>query len=152
MPSPRPKSPEERYLEKKLAELAALEPVLAEKELELHTLRGGMMQFEKRYQETVAAKYAQLDDLRAKIAEILVAKRLSDETAKQHAEEQRAKAEKSARVAEKFRPKRKPPASNKGGAAALAKPQAAKPAEGFNPAETLKRLYRDVAKACHPDL
>src|SRR6476619_3448252 len=99
MPPPRRKSPEELYLEKKLAELSVIESRLAERELELHTLRGGILLFEKKYQAAVGEKYAQLDELRARIAEILVSQRMSDEVARKHAEEQRANAEKSARVA-----------------------------------------------------
>ena len=45
MPVPRRLSPEERYLQKKRAELATLEAQLAERELEVHTLRGGLISF-----------------------------------------------------------------------------------------------------------
>ena len=54
---PRP-TPEERYLEKKRAELAVIEGQLAERELELHTVRGGLLNFEKQYQQLVSEKYA----------------------------------------------------------------------------------------------
>src|SRR5438874_12318254 len=63
-------SPEERYLEKKRAELAELEAQLAERELELHTMRGGLIAFEAQYEAVVSAKYALLDELRVRIAEL----------------------------------------------------------------------------------
>src|SRR5437773_10920957 len=71
-PDHRP-TPEERYLQKKLAELADLESILAERELELHTLRGGLLAFEKQYQAAVGAKYAELDELKARLAELIPA-------------------------------------------------------------------------------
>src|SRR5438874_10954361 len=63
-------SPEERYLEKKRAELAELEAQLAERELELHTMRGGLIAFEAQYEAVVSAKYALLDEIRVRIAEL----------------------------------------------------------------------------------
>src|SRR3954470_14955322 len=70
MPAFRRPSPEERYLQKKREELAGLEAQLAERELELHTLRGGLISFEAQYDKVVSAKYAQLDELRLRIAEL----------------------------------------------------------------------------------
>src|SRR6266545_3728377 len=62
--------PEEKYLQKKLAELAEIESLLAQRELELHTLRGELLSFEKHYESAVGAKFAELDELRARIAEL----------------------------------------------------------------------------------
>src|SRR4026208_1245620 len=62
--------PEERYLQRKLAELAEVESLLAQRELELHTLRGSLLTFEKQYEVAVGEKYAQLDELRMRIADL----------------------------------------------------------------------------------
>ena len=47
----------------------ALEAILAERELELHTLRGGLISFEAQYDSIVSRKYEELDELRVRIAE-----------------------------------------------------------------------------------
>src|SRR5438046_618873 len=70
MPPDRRPTPEEKYLQKKRAELAELESLLAERELELHTMRGGLLAFEKQYQAAVGVKYEELDELRARVAEL----------------------------------------------------------------------------------
>src|SRR5690242_16830007 len=67
---PRRLTPEERYLARKRAELAELESLLTERELELHTLRGGLMAFEQQYEQQVGSRYAILYELRARIAEL----------------------------------------------------------------------------------
>ena len=138
--------PEEFELAKKSEELAALESQLVERELELETLRGGLLSFEKKYQAATLERYAQLDELRARIAEIQVARTPDNRAAQLEAAAQRAKAEKTAAAARKYKPKPRPkdPTSKK-----IAPP---KPPPDFNPTETLKRLYRDVAKTIHPDL
>ena len=136
-------TPEEKYLEKKRAELAVLENRLADRELELETLRGGLMAFEKHYQAVMNEKYAQLDALYAQIYELLPLR--SDPPASQGSEQEKAAAKPQATAApspRRPRPKNLPP-----------RPPAppAPPQPEFNPAEMLKRLYRDVAKALHPD-
>src|SRR5262245_9387088 len=62
-------TPEERYLDKKRASLAELESLLAERELELHTLRGGVSAFEAQYEAVIGVKFTELDELRVQIAE-----------------------------------------------------------------------------------
>ena len=57
-------TPEQAELDKKLAELAALEVELCERELELATLRAGLAAFETRYLSTLGPLYAELDDLK----------------------------------------------------------------------------------------
>jgi hypothetical protein len=141
MALPRRPSPEELYLEKKRAELGALETQLAERELELHTMRGGMISFEAQYQAMVGAKYTELDEIQAKIAELMPP---APPTSEQPTEPAKPQAAGTARP----RPRRRPPV-------ALPKPKPQETTEkppDFNPAETLKRLYRDVAKSLHPDL
>lgn len=61
-------TPEERELRKKLAELAELEGILGEKELELATFKAELNAFEAMYMGIVGIKYAELDEIEAKIA------------------------------------------------------------------------------------
>ena len=141
-------SPEEKYLEKKRAELSAMETQLAERELELHTLRGGMLSFEQQYEAAVSERYAQLDELHMKIAEKLPPKAGAEsEETKEGDVKSQAAGEKPPPRSPRPRPYRKPPPKNE----EKSKSPGEKPAD-FNPAESLKRLYRDVAKALHPDL
>ena len=55
----RRKTPEEREYEKKCAELAALEAVVAERELELATLRAELDAFSMQYQLAVGSLIAE---------------------------------------------------------------------------------------------
>ena len=64
-------SPEEQELEHKQAELDALKGVLAQRELELTTLDATLRQFQQRYLHIVGVKLARLDELDARIAEVL---------------------------------------------------------------------------------
>src|SRR5687768_12702387 len=101
--SPR-RTPEEMELEKKRSELDKLESQLVERELELETLRGGLASFEKKYQAATIDRYAQLDDLYARIAELKAAQTPEDELAAFTAAAQRAKAEKTAAKARSYYP------------------------------------------------
>ena len=147
MSANRRQTPEEYELERKRAELSALEAQLVERELELETLRGGLLSFEKKYQAATLERYAQLDELYAKIAEVKASRMPESDAAQKAAAAQRAKAEKTAAAARRYEPKRRPkdPTTKK-----PAPPPP--PPPDFNPSENLKRLYRDVAKAMHPDL
>src|SRR5438552_6554547 len=104
--NPRP-TPEEIYLEKKRAELAELETELVERELELETLRGGLLSFEKKYEAATLPRYAELDDLRARIAEIMATRRPQDDAAKTAAAVSRAQATRTAarRAQQEAKPK-----------------------------------------------
>ena len=62
-------SPEEDELELKRIELTKLLELLAEKELELTTLRNSVLHFEHRYLMEVGIKYVELDEINAQIAE-----------------------------------------------------------------------------------
>ena len=140
VPPPHPPhrpSPEEIYLDKKRGELAALESQLTEKELELHTMRGGLLAFERQYDEVVKSRYDQLDELKIKIAELAPARPQEEPAAAPKGDDAKASAN------PRPRPVRRPPPK---------KPSEEKKSADFNPAESLKRLYRDVAKTIHPDL
>ena len=126
-------TPEQAELDKKLSELAALEVELCERELELElaTLRAELADFERRYLSTLGPLYAELDDLEAQIAEATARSHSGDPAAQQAAAAARAQADQSARVAEES-------------------PHLADRPE-FHPSATLKDLYREAAKAMHPD-
>jgi hypothetical protein len=129
--STRTQTPEEVELVRKLSVLASLETDLAERELELATLQAELHSFETKYLHKVGVLYAELDEIEARIAETL--KRLSpdDPEAEERATKARARARNSAQALgsepEKVRLR-------------------------FRPSQSLKRLYRDVAKQIHPDL
>lgn len=148
---PRSPTPEERELQKKSRELSELEKQLVERELELETVRGGLINFETKYQAATLERYTMLDELRFRIAEL----RSAQNPQSPAAQAQKAVASMAAHMAMPAmpggtpRPKRKPSPkrgeSKKDAAGAGA-------ASGFNPSEELKKLYREVAKTIHPDL
>ncbi|MEX2264322.1 MAG: hypothetical protein WD696_20375 [Bryobacteraceae bacterium] len=61
-------TPEERELERKRVDLAQLETLLVQRELDLATLRGELQAFERRYYQTVGVRYAELDQVEAELA------------------------------------------------------------------------------------
>ena len=128
----RVQSPEERELELKRHELAALKADLVEQELLLSTLQAELAAFEAEYLRVVGVRYAELDDLRARIAEVRVAKTPTDDAAQTAASQARATAEASAAEAH-----------------GRASPE---PTPGFDPPSDIKTLYRTIARRPHPDL
>ena len=126
------KTPEERELAAKKADLAALEIQLAQRELDFATLRVELHAFEQRYLRIVGVKFAEIDDLEAQIAEALNRRNPSDETTRRRAAEARTKATASAGVTSAIEDRTH--------------------AVDFKPSEDLKRLYREIAKRVHPDL
>ena len=128
----RSKAPEEEELDKKIAELSELEALLTQRELELATLRGELHAFEARYLRTVGVRYAELDRIEAQIAQILADRNPLDTEKQQKATKAKAQAKESAET--------------------VGQAEMSKQAEVFAPSESLKRLYRDVAKKLHPDL
>ncbi len=128
----RTQTPEERELAAKKADLTVLESQLAERELDLATLRGELRAFEQRYLRIVGVKFAEIDEVEAQIAETLNRRNPRDETARQRAADARTKATESA-----------------GATGALGQHT---PAVDFTPSDDLKRLYREIAKRVHPDL
>lgn len=128
----KPPSPEELELQTKRAELAQLEVILAQKELEFLTLQAELKEFETLYLRIVGAKYAELDELEARIAEVEAKQVPENEDAQQRAEQARARANESA------------------GAAQQVELKAA--GQKFKPSDSVKKLFRELARLIHPDL
>lgn len=128
----RTQTPEERELAAKNALLAAMEIELAQRELDFTTLRVALHAFEQEYLRVVGIKFAEIDDLKAQIAEALNRRNPTDEEILQRAVEARMKATESAGVTGAIE-------------------QRAQFAD-FKPSDVLKSLYREVAKRIHPDL
>jgi hypothetical protein len=124
--------PEERELENKRVELAALEAKLADRELDRATIQAELHIFEQCYLRVVGARYAELDEIRAQIAEAQSRLHPNDEAVQEEAKQAREQANESA------------------GSAAYA--QATEPRPKFKPSDDLKKLYRDLARRMHPDL
>ena len=123
--------PEERELAHKQREQERLEAELAECELRLASLRGELGALERRYLKSVGLPYAELDELRAQIAERMAVQDPSNERLQRAAHEARTRADESR-------------------AAAPAKD--AEETKQFAPSAEIKSLYREVAKRIHPDL
>jgi very-short-patch-repair endonuclease len=114
------------------AELNHLEQELADKELELATAQAEVAHFSRRYYATVGAKYAELDELRAKVAAVRARHQPQDAEAQNLAEEAKRRADQSQAEAD-----------------ANAGPLPEQPQ--FVPSADLKKLYRQIAQKVHPD-
>jgi hypothetical protein len=130
---PARRTPEERELDKKRSELGALETQLAQRELDLATLRGTLRAFEARYLRVVGRLYAELDDLQARFAEGEARHDAQNSDLHRRAAEARTRATESAEAV---------------GAAIQREDEP----DEFAPREDLKKLYREIAKLIHPDL
>lgn len=126
----RRQTPEERELAKKQAELAALEARLAQRELDLATLQAELQTFEGQYLRIVGIRYAELDEIEAQIAALKAQRRPGDINAQEHAAQARAQAQESAQAAG----------------------TAPQEQTTFRPSDSLKQLYRQLARLLHPDL
>jgi hypothetical protein len=120
--------PEEEEILRKREELAVIRAALAERELELVDLRRELAAFEGRYLRQVGALYAELDEWKARIAE-LQARLDPTVAANVGAEEAREQARQTYEDAH----------------------GAASQAPDFTPSPDLKRLFREAAKRIHPD-
>jgi predicted nucleic acid-binding Zn-ribbon protein len=120
--------PEEEEILRKREELAAIRAVLAERELELVDLRSQLAAFEGRYLRQVGTLYAELDEWKARIADLQA--RLNPSAA--------SKAE-----AECAREQARQTYEDAHGEASESR--------GFVPSPELKRTYREAAKRIHPD-
>jgi hypothetical protein len=119
--------PEERELENKKAELASLEVDLIQRELDLATLRAELASFDNEYLGTVGFLYAELDQIEAQIAEAEARRRPSDPGAQAEAARARTQAQESSQAANAIDELKS------------------------KPTESLKKLFREVAKLIHPD-
>lgn len=126
------RTPEEEELQQKLEEFATLEAELAEKELALATLATELKALESRYMRLVGARFAELDLLNARIAEVLAKQRPGDQDAKAAARTARERAEQTARETAEVKEPDK--------------------TEAFVPSKEIQELYRKLAKKVHPDL
>ena len=125
-------TPEEKELLHKRDQLSTLEDELSQRELDLATIKADLLVFEGRYLRIVGVKYAELDEIKAQIAEIMAQRNPVDKDAQEKATEARSQAEESARATESR--------------------QDEKQQNHFEPSDDLKKLYREAAKAVHPDL
>ena len=132
--SPRQR-PEEEELARLEARLAGLEEKLADRELELATILRELHDFELRFLAIVGTRQAELDSLEARIAALLAARDPSPEAEQAAA----ASAEQARESAEELGDDPR----------ALAQ-AAAEPLREIP--EDLKKLFRQVARAVHPDL
>ena len=124
-------NPEEQELARKRDEQAAIESELAERELRSANLRAELGAFERQYLHHVGSRYAELDELKAAVAERLAQEQPANKRAQQAACEARARAAETQSTA---------------GDKSEATPRA------FESSPEMKRLYREVAKRVHPDL
>lgn len=125
-----PTKPEDEELARKRVELAQLESELADRELYIATLRAELGAFEQRYLRIVGARYAELDDISAQLAEHLAQDHSEDERYREASKQAREVANESRSGLESY---------------------VDEPARAV-PSQELKSLYREVAKRVHPDL
>lgn len=124
-------TPDTAELRRKKADLAALEQALAENELLLSTYNGELHLFEKRYNQRVGIKYAELDEVKARILELATIFFPHQREFQAEAQSAREQANESAEETQNIPlPKE----------------------DKFSPTEDLRKLYREVAKKIHPDL
>ncbi len=127
------RSSEEAELQERLLELGRLSDLLADRELELAEIRMALARFERRYYQQVGRRYAQLDELKARIAQKRAALHPREWGIGHQARQARSRAEQSAREYAEY-----------------AGETASPPAELHLSQET-KKLYRRIAAQIHPD-
>ncbi|MFP4192801.1 MAG: J domain-containing protein [Candidatus Hydrogenedentota bacterium] len=124
---------EEAEVEAKRRELETLSDAVAEEELELEELKLQVRRFEHRYYAELGHKYAELDQLRARIATLRAQEAPEDSGLEEEAEQAQAQAGESAREYE----------------SAQAKPPPRPPKPEVE--EDVRAPYRQLAKQVHPD-
>ncbi|MEJ2606904.1 MAG: hypothetical protein P8Z41_09545 [Anaerolineales bacterium] len=126
------KTPEEKELNDKISELNSLETELAQKELDLATLMAELQALDSRYLRIVGAKFLELDQIKAEIAEYLATQQPENFAAQEEAKQARERADQTARdTGDISEPKK---------------------VEAFEPTKEIRELYREIAKKIHPDL
>lgn len=126
-----PQKPEEQELARKLREQAEIESDLADRELQCASLRAELGAFERQFLHFVGSRYAELDELKAQIAERIAHDQPENSNCQIAAREARARSNDSKSAA---------------GEKSSTKPKA------FQPSKDMKHLYREVARRIHPDL
>jgi DnaJ-domain-containing protein 1 len=101
--------------------------------LELATAQAELHSFEREYLRVVGVRYAELDEIEAEIAKYLAFLNPLDSTARKQAEQAWAKAQDSKRATDE-------------------NVTDSVSSRDFKPPESLKKLYREIAKRTHPDL
>jgi hypothetical protein len=124
-------TPEAQELENKRAELSELESLIAEREWQLTNLRAELQAFERKYLAEVGVRYAELDELKAALAQRLAERNPEDARQREAARQARTRADETRATA----------GTDVSGAHKI-----------FSATPELKRLYRDVARRIHPDL
>lgn len=125
-------TPEERELDRKRSELVTLQSELSQRELDLVTLQAELRSFERRYLSIVGVRYAELDEINARIAEVKARTHPEDTDAGKDAAKARMQAEETAQQVNENADLSKKPK--------------------FKPTEELKKKFREIAKKIHPDL
>jgi hypothetical protein len=125
-------SPEREELEEKRRQLEALNEELAQRELDLATLNIKLERFGYLYVRIVGARYAELDDLEARVAAIRARLKPDNREMAGAAQAARERAWQTRAEAEAATP--------------------GLPATRFEPSADLRSLYRDAARRLHPDL
>ena len=128
----RRKTPEESELEQKQTNLEILEEELTQRELELATIKADLQAFEGLYLRIVGIQYAELDKIKAQIAEAQARLDPINKDAQKQASQARAQAQESERATESALEQKKQ--------------------KKFVPSDELKKLYQEVARSMHPDL
>lgn len=131
-------SQEREELVGKQKELSLLEQELMDEELVLSTLQGGVDRFEERYLRRVGQRYAEMDDIKARVLEM--AARFHPENPETHDQARMAREQARQSQAESHFDREPGPV------------EPASDEASFEPTEELKKLFRDVAKKIHPDL
>ena len=127
------RTPEERELDRKRAELAELESELIERELDLSTLEQDLAAFRADYLRIVGRRYATLDDIKARIAAVRASQHPNEQSVQEEARRARETADDTAKQAGNDAPR-------------------GEPLPSFEPLDALKALYRAAARQMHPDL
>lgn len=126
-------TPEKEELNQKQALLLELEQELADKELLLSTYNGELRLFEKRYNQRVGAKYAELEEVNKKITELESQFFPGQKESQSSARSAWEQVDESDRETWNM-------------------PLPSTEENAFVPTEDLRKLYREAAKKIHPDL